>query len=384
MLRNSVYVLLNNAVSRTFILLMFTSSSYIAQHTKLYTTTKDMTLKEKYPRIEYYYEIDLGDPNAGSAKWTDPMGKTVYGGRADDRPHIFRKTVLLNDEQKKELLQAELFRYFYFDKQAGENISLNDYFDALANPDKNALAKLLPKNLDLFNSRALTDETFAYYSTLLAYEKGINNSLTVIWLDENTYFVNDMYYSARIDLNAFKENAKGEPLAPMSRNRTADDLSENEEMIGEINFRDFLKFSPVFQYKISEGLPHLKLRYENSHIPLDKAVIGISLSPGLPNTTSYTIQITGDGSYLKNGFKTQQKLELNKLTRLLLEAKKVYWERFNEFSMPMAKPDDDRQNFTISAWSDGKYHTIYNPNINNTNQVLMDYVALVKKTLNLE
>jgi hypothetical protein len=245
-----------------------------------------MTNQEKYPRIEQYFEIDLGDPKAGSAKWTAFKGRTVYGGSADYRPHIICETFLLNDKQKNELLQTELFRYFYFDDQERENKSLKEYFDAVTNPDKGILTKMLPKNLDLFNSRALTDETFAYYSTLLAYEKGINSSLTVIWLDENTYFVNDMYYSASIDLNAFRENSKGLPFAAVNRNRIANDLSENEEIIGKVKFKDFLKLSPVFQYKNSEGLPNLELNHEYIYIPLNKAVIGISLSPEFPNATS--------------------------------------------------------------------------------------------------
>lgn len=134
MKRHTLTIFLNKVITGSAFLLLFSPTSCATQNNISLNTTH-MKNHEKYPRIDHYYQIDIGNANAGSNTWTDSMGKKVYGGAADYRPHILCETFLLNEAQERELLKSALHSYVYFEKQAGENIILKDYFDALASPD---------------------------------------------------------------------------------------------------------------------------------------------------------------------------------------------------------------------------------------------------------
>lgn len=313
-----------------------------------------------YPRIEFYSEIDKGDPNSGNQKWTDPNGKTVYGGKREYRPFIIRKTYLINEPQKTQLLKMQLRWLPYFGEQK-ENITLKQYFEAIINTDRYALYSLLPKNLTEFNSKKETEENYQYYSTLLAYEKSYPTEFTVVWLDKNTWFVNDMYYSFNEDLTKLMQNGK-------------------DEIIAEGNFDDFLRLSPIFQYKLTEGFPDIKLNGLKNPIPMDKIVLGIALSPGMPNTNDYNIQITGNGSIMTQGYKSEQKIDLTLLTKLLFEAQNLNLKEYNLNKLKAVK-EDDGQTYTISAWKDGVLHQIENPDLSSETSPLSVFVKQVNKAL---
>ena len=166
-----------------------------------------------------------------------------------------------------------------------------------------------------------------------------------------------------------------------SANNKLDEFMQNGDTvsISQINFNDFLRLSPVFQYKIAEGFTHLKLQFEKNPLPLNQAVMGISLSRGMPNTTSYDIKIAGDGSYINKGNKTQDKINLNKLTDLLLEAQNFNWQSYSQNAAK--QPVHDGQIFSLLVWKDGISYTIHDPDTTDNSSKLSVFINLAKETL---
>jgi hypothetical protein len=309
-----------------------------------------------YPRIEVYSEIDKGNPNAGNDKWTDPIGNTVYGGKADYRPHILRKTYLIQEEQKAALLQKTLTWLPYF-KEEKEAITLEQYFQAAANTDRYPFYNMLPRNLNWLLTQKEKDENYPYYNTLLVYEASYPPSFTVVWLDEKTWFIDQVYYRANGGFSEWMQEAQ-------------------EDLVLEGAFDDFLHLSPIFQYKLTEGFPSIKLHPLRQTIPLNDTVLALALSPGMPNTHSYSIQITGDGSIINKGFKSGDKINPNQLTAILFEARKLDWESYNLNRIPK-QFIHDKQNFSIAAWKEGWLRHIDDFNL--SSPPLMDFIKMVKE-----
>lgn len=343
-------------IAFSFLSLSVLSTNAYAQSSIKSGSDSSFTEQKDYPYIEVYSEIDLGNKDAGNDSWTDFNGRTVYGGKQDYRPHILRETYLLDEKQKSQLLQSTLAWLPYFGVQK-ENITLEKYFEAAANNDKISLYKLLPENLNQLYFKRETDENFQFYSTLLVYEKSYPRRFTVVWLDKNTWYIDEMYYRVEEGLENLEKNAQSDTL-----------------MKG--NFEDFLRLSPIFQSKISEGFPDLKLRTERDALPLDKVVLGVSLSPGMPNTNSFDIQIAGDGSIMRQGIKTQNRIDPNKLTYLLLKAQEIDWERYFMDANP--KPhEDDGQSLSVKAWKDGRAYSVSDIDLNLERDPLVVFVKMI-------
>lgn len=309
-----------------------------------------------YPRIEIYSEVDKGNPNAGNDKWETLDGDVVHGGKADYQPYISRKTFFINKEQKTHLFQTTLkwLPYFGVEKEA---ITLEQYFQAVADTDRYPFYKMLPHDLGYFFSQKDKDENFPYYKTLLTYETSYPQDFTVVWLNENTWFVNEVFYSALGGFFEFMDKPQ-------------------EELLMEGEFDRFLRFFPIFQYKLTEGFPSIKLHPLRQTIPLNDIVLALALSPGMPNTHSYSIQITGDGSIISQGFKSNDKINPNQLTAILFEAQKLDWGSYRLNKMP--KPFiHDKQNFSISAWKEGILHHL--DDFDTSSAPLMDFIKMVQE-----
>lgn len=343
-----------------FFVLLIRHNAY-SQNTKKAEPTPTMSNPKHYPRIEVYSEIDKGDPNAGSNQWTDPSGNTVYGGRADYQPHILCKTYLISKEQEAKLLQTALHWLPYFGTEK-ENITLEQYFQAAASTDRYALYQMLPQNLNWLLTQKEKDENYSYYNTLLVYEASHPQKFTVVWLDAKTWFVDEVFYKAEGDFRTFMQDGQ-------------------EELIAKAKFDDFLRLSPTFQYKLTEGFPSIRLHTSQNTIPLDEIVLGIALSPGMPNTVSYHIQIAGDGAIMRQGFKSEQKIHPNTLTTLLLEAQKLDWESYyiNDLSKMPKSFAHDRQSFSVSAWKNGRLHHLTDPDLSSKNAPLDILVKKIKE-----
>lgn len=286
-----------------------------------------------YPRIEVFSEVDLGRPNSGSDIWTDPSGRIVHGGKIVTSPHILRRTYPISKAQRARLLNLRLNFLGHFGGQKPD-ITLADYFQASKNDDRQAMFTLMPRSLDFFNQKRLTNQDYGLHSTLVAYQDHHPSSVTVVWLDENTWYVNDVFYTDRGELNSFKETLNG-----------------IEENVAEGDFFTFLRCSPLFQSKLSEGFPSLVSREEQAAIPLNSVVLGSTLSAGSPGTSSYHREIAGDGSIMRGPNRTDRKVDLLALSVLLLRANQLHWDTPSpELPKP---PVHDQQESYVSFWYNG-------------------------------
>jgi hypothetical protein len=337
-----------------------------AQNVKTAEPISTMSNPKQYPRIEVYSEIDKGDPNAGNNQWIDSNGNTVYGGRASYQPHILRKTYLISEGQKAKLLQTALHWLPYFGEKK-ENTTLEHYFQAAANTDRYSLYQMLPQNLNWLLTQKLKGEDYSYHNTLLVYEASHPQEFTVVWLDENTWFVNEVFYNAAGNFQAFMQDGQ-------------------EDIVAKAQFDDFLRLSSIFQHKLTEGFPSIKLHPTQTVVPLDEVVLEIALSPGMPNTVSYSIRITGDGSLMQQGFKSKQKIDPNTLTAILLEAQKLNWESYyiNDLSKMSKAAVHDRQSFSISAWKNGRLYHITDPDLSSESAPLSIFVKRVKEVVEIK
>lgn len=289
-----------------------------------------------YPRIELYSEVDLGDPNAGTQKWELPDGKIGYGGAADHQPHIKLKTISLNDEQKKQLLSQKLMLLPYFREQKPE-LTLDQYFQA-SQGAKSEFKKLFPLSLDGLYSHTEND----FFSTKLVYEKSYNRNLTVVWLNPTTWYIDEVYYRA-VDLD--KLIAEGQA---------------SEEIIMEGAMKDYLRFSPIFQRKLSEGFSELKPKTERTVIAEKDLIYSYQLTAGMPNTTSYHYEVWSDGA-LKNGGQSKS-ISYNKITELMLKSLHLDWKQYDlETNSIPQRQDHDRQSIILTIWHEGRDYRLINP-----------------------
>jgi len=314
--------------------------------------------KMSYPRIEIYREIDKGNRQAGSDRWTDPNGHTVYGGKADYRPFILKKTYLLSAQQQEALLQKPLRWLPYFGTQK-PNIRLGQYFEALAQKDRNALYKLLPENLNALYGFMEKHKENLFFNTLLIYAHRRPDELVVVHLSEDLYFIDNVYYGvAEEGLEEFLKEGE-------------------EELLFEARFEDFLLLSPLFQHKLTEGFPHLRVPHGEEALPLNEVVLMYALSPGMPNTRSYDIQIRGDGYLLQSGLKSNKRIAPNALTALLLQAKSVNWQSYGRQS-PKAFAHD-RQVFSVGVWQEGTFYRIEDPDLSDATSPLSQFVQALRQ-----
>lgn len=297
-----------------------------------------------FPRIEVYQQQDLGDPDAWNNTWTDPLGKTVYGGARDYRPHIVRRTLLLDDMQKNALLELPLTFLPYF-REERPGITLGQYAGACRSKDREVFRKLFPANLDgLYSHR--DNENFSYFDTHLLYDLGSQENITVIWLDADTWYVDQVYY---------RLNDTGELLK--------DGKWEEEVLVkGELN--DFKRYSPVFRAKLNEGFPELTPAVSFPVLPSQGLVFSYLLSPGMPNTTSYSMELSADGTlrYRINGSQSVKHLDAGRMTALFLHTLLLDWQQYeNEANSRPLSQDHDRQQVSMTVWTEGKQYRLHDP-----------------------
>lgn len=294
-----------------------------------------------FPRIEVYTEKDKGDPDAGNNQWTDPNGKTVYGGARDYQPHIVRTTIRLDAIQKKALQELTMTFLPYFREQRTP-ITVGQYAEASRSADREAFRKMFPASLEgLYSYKDNT--SYPFFDTRLLYQVTHPSNITVVWLDENTWIVDHMYYRIE-NLDQLVTNVKQEET----------ELSEGE-------FEAFLRYSPLFQAKLHEGFTELTPEAGLPVLPSEGLVFSYSLSPGMPNTTSYTFELSADGTlkYSVNGLHSVKQLDADRITTLCLHTFHLNWERYeSESASRPSSQDHDRQQVSITVWSEGKSYRL--------------------------
>lgn len=320
----------------------------------------DQTLNKNltYPRIEVYTEADLGDPKAGENTWTDPLGKKVYGGARDYKPHIQRQTFLLDETNTNALCKLSLKQQEEFGDTTFYLI-LNNYFE-LSKKGGAEFRALFPQ--DFSKIKALSPDDIAYSNLKLLYEDSHPRSITLIWLNETTWYVDELFYYLP-DLYLLTEK-----------------LPFTKEIVAEGAFEDFLRYYAPVQLKIGEGFADLKPVSEHATLPLNEEVFGYTLSHGLPNTQPVSISIAGDGSLLQHGVKTEKRINPLTLVHILMLATSISWDHLAAPTEPKPAINNDKQVVTLSIWSRGKHYKLVDPDLSEDWRPLTHFV---KKALQL-
>lgn len=287
-----------------------------------------MTFSGKgYPRIEIYTQKEGIDTDVRRNK--DLM---VYGGIADPRPYIIRETAEITEAQTEALLNTELRALPFLSPK--EPVTLRTYFEDMK--DREVFNFLFPKDLDDYTQMVAGG---GEDQSLLAYRKTVPYSVTVLWLDELHWYVDNVYYSSNAALDTFVQNAQ-------------------KEVLTEGKIQDFLDLYWPFQYKLSEGLPYLQLPENKSLLPETGVVLGYALSPGMPGTESYDHKVTVIGN-LDDG---KIYVDRARLAALLLEAKAIDWDELQHHIPASSHPDG--QVVTLTIWHGGYRYRILDPGYN--------------------
>ncbi len=181
-------------------------------------------------KVEIYAQVDKGRRDAGSDKHVGLDGKVYHMGRADYRPFLKKCETILNEQQSEELLNSNLIFLPYF-KENKPTITLKKYFEMIQ--DSTLSATLFPKNLEGYISYPEDDRMF--FGTLLSAQLYSASIVTVIYADQNTYYIEEIYYRLEKELpqQVFENNCN-------------DEFEEGELMT-------FIKTSDLVQKKIKEG-----------------------------------------------------------------------------------------------------------------------------------
>lgn len=323
------------------ILLLICSTLVISLSCKDVTTfslsnpTTDMQHDNHFPRIEIYTEKNYGDTNAGSNTTEGLDGKVRYMGRADHQPYIDRVIYLLDENQKKKLLAAELEFQPYF-KEIKPKISFRTYFDSQSAEYR----AYFPSDLKGYLSYPIDSREFN--DCLLEYQSFPPLRLEVIWLSEDEYYINKIFY--RIDIKPLAEGAE---------------KIEQKQLV-KSSLQDFMRYSYLVQSKLDEGHESLRLSQSLPEIKATDKVLQLNLTPGMPNTYSYAIDISGDGklSVIGNQFssKTDQlpHYKIAGILNILQESTFRVEEVTNngtKIPQPASKINHDAQVLSMSGWT---------------------------------
>ena len=272
-----------------------------------------------FPRVELYTEADLGDPAAGSDTHIDPDGKRHGMGRAESRPFIRRCELILDAATRSRLRDTKLAFLPYFREQKPET-TIGAFIDAMASGRDELKRALLPRSLEGFLTHPKHErQTFA---TLVDPETS-ERSLTVVWLDDEHWYVDSMFY-----------RSSGLDVAKLARGGCVD--------LFQGSFSDFLRYSPLVAPRRTEGLSQLQHPAFPRPTPHRAPVIELSKSPGISND-GFHMTVFDDGVFRLTYGGPDAGRDPHRLTGLLLEARRLGVDRQPDHGPGPRPPADDQQ-----------------------------------------
>ncbi|CAM3550674.1 hypothetical protein G4177_32360 [Corallococcus sp. ZKHCc1 1396] len=93
----------------------------------------------------------------------------------------------------------------------------------------------------------------------------------------------------------------------------------------EGSLKDFIRFSPLIQPRLSEGRPGLRHPGRAREFSADACVLKLSKSPGMPNTRHFSLEAFADGRFERRVSRESdfQGLDVHQLTTLLIAASRM-------------------------------------------------------------
>lgn len=298
-------------------------------------------VEDHFPRIEVYTEIDHGDRNAGSNKHIGADGKVYYMGRQDYQPFIKRVAYLLDAKKHTEKLLNSTLEFIPEFKQKKPDITLGQYVkvDKLLNLSQRR--NLFPDNMKGFLENQ--NDHGEFLSTIVGYRTFSPRIVEVVWIDKETWYVNNVFYSMQIgDLTS------------------AATAVVTEEKLVAGPMKDFIGNSYVISQKIDEGFSQLNPDPASEQFKGDKVILVVGLSPGGPGSKHYHFTFYADGRIGLPGLGYHipgYRLTHYRLAEIKNEMKKIDFAHFAKRDKPLPFVHDG-QTRTIEARQNGRNYRL--------------------------
>ncbi|WP_216714508.1 hypothetical protein [Taishania pollutisoli] len=233
-----------------------------------------------FPRIEIYRVKDYGNP-ASEEKHPENDGTVHYMEKKSREPYIERTSYLLDSETRQTLLNQELVFLPYF-MELKHPVTLRHYFNRNLLQDLPQRQELFPASLDGYT--AIIQKKEIQPKTLLAYHNYPPAEVEIVWLDEKTWFVNNVFYQLSLD----------EVI------RNAPTIVTDEKLIkGELT--QFIHHSFVIQSKLNEGFAYLDTDTSHYLRKKDNVILVVAQIEKNPEATGYEYTFYADGSITTPG-----------------------------------------------------------------------------------
>ncbi len=210
---------------------------------------KPMEHEKSYPRVEVY----LANPNG---------------------QQIDRETYPLKPEQSADLLERQL-RFLPDFGEEKPDVSLRHYAEMSLLTTLPQRTSLFPRGLDGYQSAS--KQGAQNLTTLIDFRQHAPTRLEIVWLDETTWFVNDVFYHLEL-----------EDILTRSPIR--------DEKLMEVSMAEFMTGSHVVAVKLNENFSHLSLDPRSAYRQDGTLLFAIGLTPGGPGSSSYHFNVYTDGT----------------------------------------------------------------------------------------
>lgn len=290
-----------------------------------------------FPRIEVYTEYDYSSRLTGSDQTTDVIGRTVYMGRRIQELYISRTSYVLEDSLVEVLFNQTMYFLPYF-KEVKNVTTLQRYFELDKSKHIPEHKKQFPFHMEGYKEYSAQNRL--YFQTIIEYQMKPPSRVEVVWLNEEQWFINNVFYS--VDLSTFE----------LTKNKRVEEKLIKGSMV------DFIRFSNIIQPKLSEGMNYLRIPAEMFELDPSKTILMVSLSPGSPGTISYDYKLDGNGKL--HGYSSRypsKKLKHYEVVSIMNQINAIDFEGYakNERLAPFVH---DGQTETVRAYSNGSLRSV--------------------------
>ncbi|WP_244238081.1 hypothetical protein [Corallococcus terminator] len=270
-------------------------------------------------RFELYREVERGNANAGN------------------NGHPFVERCVLVPPAGVDPLALKLVFLPCFGDPKPET-TLGAYFKAQAEGLDLPGGDLLPRSLDGYLHH---DEAERRAFGTLVEPRSERSSVLVVWNGKAQWYVDEVFYRL-------------EGVDGWTRGACAD--------VVEGSLKDFIRFSPLIQPRLSEGRSELHHPGRAREFSADDCVLGLSKSPGMPNTLRYSLEVFADGRFHRTA--THQLdvhgADVHRLTTLLIAASRI--KEVHDLSIPPPFVHDRQTTMVIFPLSGRNQRVTLGPN----------------------
>lgn len=324
-------------------LMCISASSLAAGDEKENPLTTTLKHEQHFPRIEIYRMKDYGSSTSGEDKLVENDGTVRQMGKRAYEPYIERTSYLLDSAARQTLLNKELVFLPYF-MEMKQPVTLKYYFNMSLLQDLPQRKALFPNTLDGYT--AIIEKKELQPSTLLAYNTNVPADVQIVWLDEETWFVNNVFYQLPLDdiIDA-----------------TQTVITDQKLVKGELDH--FIHHSYVIQSKLNEGFNYLDTNPSHYLRRKDNVVMVIGKSPGSPGTNSYEYTFYADGNISVPGlsyYVPSYKIRHYQWVDIQNKLKTIDFDLYEEESLATPLPFvHDGQTSKLYAFNNGNYYKLH-------------------------